>query len=219
MSYESLEQAKKYHIQNNSHWIGESLGEYKHQIWDIILRNKYKNILDYGCGKAQFHKLLFNNPKTPGAPVNINLVPYDPAYEPFNKKPEGKFEFVLCIDVMEHIQEDKIEEVLADIFTYGDKVFFTISCYPATQTLLNVKNAHYKIKEPEWCKEKIKPYDVKHITIFQTRPLRGEPLINKEEWNPSAETLRKLKEEKDTGQKRKNFLDDSQREKAKLLYS
>ena len=163
MSYESLEEARKYHIQNKTHWIGESLGEYKHQIWDMVYRNKYKNILDYGAGKAAFHKLLFNNTKIPGAPVNINIVPYDPAYEPFSTKPTGKFELVLCIDVMEHVQEDKIDEVLADIFSFGDN-----------------------------------------------RPEKGEPIINKEEWNPSAETLEKLKKNDKT-------LDDGQKEKAKLL--
>jgi len=210
MSYESLEEARKYHIQNQTHWIGESLGEYKHQIWDMVHRNNYKNILDYGAGKATFHKLLFNNTKIPGAPLNINIVPYDPAYEPFSKKPTGRFELVLCIDVMEHVQEDKIDEVLTDIFSFGDNIFITISCYPATQTLLNGKNAHYTIKEPEWWKEKLKPYDGKYTAVFQTRPEKGEPIINKEEWNPSAETLEKLKKNDKT-------LDDGQKEKAKLL--
>ena len=46
MSYESLEEARKYHIQNQTHWVGESLGEYKHQIWDMVHRNRCKNILD-----------------------------------------------------------------------------------------------------------------------------------------------------------------------------
>ena len=176
----------------------------------MVHRNKYKNILDYGAGKATFHKLLFNNTKIPGAPVDINIVPYDPAYEPFSKKPIGRFELVLCIDVMEHVQEDKIDEVLADIFSFGDNIFITISCYPATQTLLNGKNAHYTIKEPQWWKEKLKPYDGKYTAVFQTRPEKGEPIINKEEWNPSAETLEKLKKNHKT-------LDDGQKEKAKLL--
>jgi hypothetical protein len=210
MSYESLEEARKYHIQNKTHWIGESLGEYKHQIWDIVQRNNYKNILDYGAGKATFHKLLFNNTKIPGAPLNINIVPYDPAYEPFSTKPTGKFELVLCIDVMEHVQEDKIDEVLADIFSFGDNIFITISCYPATQILLNGKNAHYTIKEPEWWKEKLNPYNGKYTAVFQTRPEKGEPIVNKEEWNPSAETLEKLK----VGHK---TLAEGQKEKAKLL--
>ena len=210
MSYESLEEAKKYHIQNNSHWIGESLGEYKHQIWDVIGRHNVKTVLDYGCGKAHFHNILFNNPKTPGAPLNINVVPYDPAYEPFSKKPEGRFDFVICTDVLEHVQEDKVSEVLADIFTFSDNIFLTITCYAATQTLSNGKNAHYTIKSPEWWKEKLKPYDGKYIATFQTRPERGTKIINKEEWNPSAQTLEKLRRNDRT-------LDESQKEKAALL--
>jgi|TARA_R100001530_G_scaffold84337_1_gene58766 uncharacterized protein YlzI (FlbEa/FlbD family) len=211
MSYESIIEAKKYHEQNPTHWIGESLGEYKHHIWDIIHRNKYKHILDYGSGKAKFHKLLFNTSKTPGAPLNINIVPYDPAYEPFSTKPTGKFELVLCIDVMEHVQEDKVEEVLEDIFSFANDVFITISCYPATQILLNGKNAHYTIKESEWWKEKLKPYDGKYTAIFQTRPERGESIINKEEWNPNAITLDKLKRKDAT-------LSKVQKDKSQLLY-
>ena len=116
----------------------------------------------------------------------------------------------MCIDVMEHVQEDKVEEVLADIFNFADDVFLAISCYPATQTLLNGKNAHYTIKEPQWWKEKLVPYAGKYTAVFQTRPEKGEPIINKEEWNPRAETLGKLKKNHKT-------LDESQKEKAKLL--
>jgi len=209
MTYESLEEAQKYHIQHQTHWIGESLGEYKHQIWEMIHRKNIKTVLDYGCGKAHFHKLLFNNPKTPGAPT-VQLTPYDPAYFPFAEKPTGKFDLVLCIDVMEHVQEDQINNVLEDIFSFSDNVFLTITCYKATQTLLNGKNAHYTVKKPEWWKEKLKPYDGKYKVVFQTRPERGSGIINKEEWNPSAETLEKLK----VGHK---TLDEGQKEKAKLL--
>jgi SAM-dependent methyltransferase len=209
MTYESLEEAQKYHIQHQTHWIGESLGEYKYQIWDVIARKNVKTVLDYGCGKAHFHKLLFNNPKTPGAPT-VQLTPYDPAYFPFAEKPTGKFDLVLCIDVMEHVQEDQINNVLEDIFSFSDNVFLTITCYKATQTLLNGKNAHYTVKKPEWWKEKLKPYDGKYKVVFQTRPERGSGIINKEEWNPSAETLEKLK----VGHK---TLDEGQKEKAKLL--
>ena len=69
---------------------------------------------------------------------------------------------------------------------------------------------HASIKEPQWWKEKLKPYDGKYSAVFQTRPEKGEPIINKEEWNPSAETLGKLKKNHKT-------LDASQKEKAELL--
>lgn len=209
--YESLEQAKLYHASQNLHWTGESLAEYKHLIWQLIKERKVKTILDYGSGKAKFHKLLFNNTKTPGAPMGIKITPYDPAYEPYSARPTNNFDMVICTDVMEHVQEDQVENVLKDIFSFSNFVFFSITCYPATQTLSNGKNAHYTIKAPEWWKEKLKPYENNLHVVFQTRPERGK-IINKEEWVPNEETMRKLAEEK-KGIKVKN-LDPTQREKA-----
>ena len=208
--YESLTEATKFHAANQSNWIGEALAEYKHNVFNLIKENNVKNILDYGCGKAKFHSILFNNKKVPGSPMGIDITPYDPAVPEFANKPIGQYDLVLCVDVMEHVQEDKVEEVLKDIFTFSNRVFLTITCYAATQTLVNGKNAHYTIKEPDWWKEKLKPYDGSYISIFQTKPDRGGKTINKEEWMPNKITLEKLKKNHKT-------LDETQKEKAKLL--
>jgi predicted double-glycine peptidase len=210
MTYESLIEAIKFHENNTFNWIGESLGEYKHEVYNIIKEKNIKTILDYGCGKATFHKILFNSKKTPKSPQNINITGYDPCVPSFQKRPEGKYDLVLCIDVMEHVQENKVDEVLKDIFSFSNNVFLTITCYPATQILLNGKNAHYTVKDPEWWKEKLKPYDGLHKTIFQTKPNRSKITVNKEEWKPSAITLKKL-------EKNDKTLDETQKEKAKLL--
>jgi len=208
--YESLTEATKFHAINQENWVGEALAEYKHEIYNLISENNIKTILDYGCGKAKFHPLLFNNIKVPGSPMGVTVTPYDPAVTKFSNKPTGQYDLVLCIDVMEHIQEDKIEEVLKDLFSYSNKVFLTITCYPAMQILPNGKNAHYTIKEPDWWKEKLQPYDGSFIAIFQTKPDRGGKKINKEEWKPTNITLKKL-------EKNDRTLDDTQKEKAKLL--
>ena len=208
--YESLTEATKFHSVNESNWIGEALAEYKHNVFNLIKENNIKTILDYGCGKAKFHSILFNNKKVPGSPMGVDITPYDPAIAKFANKPTGKYDLVLCVDVMEHVQEDKVEEVLKDIFTFSNRIFLTITCYPATQVLLNGKNAHYTIKEPDWWKEKLKPYDGSYISIFQTKPDRGGKTINKEEWMPNKITLEKLKKNHKT-------LDETQKEKAKLL--
>ena len=208
--YESLTEATKFHAVNQSNWIGEALAEYKHNVFNLIKENNIKTILDYGCGKAKFHSILFNNKKVPGSPMGIDVTAYDPAVPEFANKPTGQYDLVLCVDVMEHVQEDKVEEVIKDIFTFSNKVFLTITCYPATQILLNGKNAHYTIKEPDWWKEKLKPYDGSYISIFQTKPDRGGKVVNKEEWKPSKTTLKKLAKNDKT-------LDETQKEKAKLL--
>jgi hypothetical protein len=219
MSYDSLLAAIKFHETNKIHWCGESLTEYKHAIWDYIEENNINSILDYGCGKASYHKILFNNKKLPGCPKHkINIVGYDPAVEQFAQKPTDHFQMALCIDVMEHVQEDKVDEILQDLFNYADKVFIVITCYAATQFLEDGRNVHFTVKEPEWWKEKLKLYKDKIIkSIFQTKPNRGGKKVNKEEWSPSEKTLKKLKIEEERGITINNYLDETQREKAKLL--
>jgi predicted DNA-binding protein len=189
MDYESLQQAKLFHQSNEQNWAGEALAEYKHQIKENIKTKNVKTILDYGCGKAVFHKYFFKN---------YDVFCYDPAVNKFSTKPESgrKFDLLLCIDVMEHVQEDKVDEVLTDIFSYSNNVFLTITCYPATQILLNGKNAHYCIKNPEWWQEKLNKYEGKYNVIYQTKSYRSKIIKNKEEWVPSEETLERIRKGK-----------------------
>ncbi|MAL11588.1 MAG: hypothetical protein CMF74_18240 [Maricaulis sp.] len=208
--YESLKEATKFHAANQENWCGEALAEYKHEVFGIIKERNIKSILDYGCGKAKFHNILFNNSKVPGSPT-VSIVGYDPAFAQYSQKPTGDFDLILCVDVMEHVQEDKVDEVLSDIFnSYSGHVFMTITCYEATQVLLNGKNAHYTVKEPDWWKSKLQTYTDRCTVIFQTRPDRSKITINKEEWKPNKKTLDKLAVNHKT-------LDETQIEKAKLL--
>ena len=178
MSYESLIEATKFHAENKDNWCGEALAEYKHEIYKIIKDQKVRTILDYGCGKATFRKLLFNNKQVPGSPTGIVIVGYDPAVPIYAKKMSMDYDLVLCVDVMEHIQEDKVEEVLEDLFSSGRFVFLTITCYPARQILSNGKNAHYTVKDPSWWDEKLLKYDGKYHVIYQEDPVRSKIVRN-----------------------------------------
>lgn len=178
MSYESLIEATKFHASNQENWCGEALAEYKHDVYKIIKDNNVKTILDYGCGKAKFHKLLFNNKQVPGSPMGIIIVGYDPAVPMYAKKMSMDYDLVLCVDVMEHVQEDKVDEVLEDLFSSGKFIFLSITCYPANQILLNGKNAHYTVKEPSWWKEKLSKYEGRYHVIFQEDSHRSKIVVN-----------------------------------------
>jgi len=171
--YESLEQAKLFHSANTSNWAGEALAEYKHEIKNLIDEQQPKSILDYGCGKAMFHKHFLKT-----IFKGIMLFCYDPAVKDFENKPDREFDLTLCIDVMEHIQEDKVDEVLKDLFNKTKFVFLTITCYEAIQNLPNGKNAHYTVKEPNWWEEKLKPYEGKYKVIFQEKRERSKIVRN-----------------------------------------
>ena len=93
---------------------------------DDILSDKKKK-----KKKEKFHDLLFNNKNTPGAPMGISIAKYDPAYIPYSVKPKGDFELVLCTDVMEHVQEDKIDEVFKDCIPSGS-VYFVLPAFIAS---------------------------------------------------------------------------------------
>ena len=184
MSYESLTEATKFHAANPEHWCGEALGEYKHEVYGLIKERNVRTILDYGCGKAKFHKILFNNKNTPGSPMGVVIIGYDPAVPMYAIKQNMDYDLVLCVDVMEHIQEDKVDEVLEDVFNSGQFVFLTITCYDANQVLLNGKNAHYTVRAPSWWNEKLEKYNGKYHVIYQEEAKRSKIVRNPDPEGP-----------------------------------
>lgn len=119
---------------------GSSLERYLTEIKHLIKKYDCKTLLDYGCGKAVHHK----------KPL-IDTTLYDPYYSPYSKKPDGTFDMVICTDVMEHIPEEEVGQILAQLINYTDRVLFlAISTVPAKKTFSNGVNVHLTIKPKEW---------------------------------------------------------------------
>jgi len=161
----TLEEGIELHAQvhkNPSKFNGHSLLPHENDIKNLIDELEIESVLDYGCGKAlgwfghKFHEKW-----------NIPFPTlYDPGFEPFSEKPKGKYDLVICTDVMEHIPENSVEYVLNDIFNYATKaVYFEISKVPAVKKLPNGMNAHLTIKSEEWWQEKIKLCNVNTIVV------------------------------------------------------
>jgi hypothetical protein len=101
----------------------------------------FKSVLDYGSGKGYLT-----------AVCNIRIDEYDPAIPGIDRPPEGPFDLVVCVDVLEHVEPDKIENVLAHIVTLARFSFYAcIALRPSTKTLSDGRNAHIAILPPdEW---------------------------------------------------------------------
>jgi len=148
---------------------GISLIYYIPQLMEIILnKEKAKSILDYGCGKGKLYSSTeYNtlNLDKKGRRLNDSLpnlwqldyyALYDPGYKEHNKLPKGKYDGVICTDVIEHIDENDCDWILDEIFSYGRKfVYVTIACYKALKTFDNGKNVHVNVQTPEYWKEKL----------------------------------------------------------------
>lgn len=111
----------------------------------VMQELKATEVLDYGCGKQT---LAMGLPE-------YRVIPYDPAIPGLDKTPEPS-DVVYCGDVLEHIEPELLDNVLADLKRVIRKcAMFTISSRPATRTLADGRNAHLIQKPFLWWAQKL----------------------------------------------------------------
>ncbi|MCR9257289.1 MAG: class I SAM-dependent methyltransferase [Alphaproteobacteria bacterium] len=106
-------------------------------------------LLDYGAGKQRLGKALDD------AKAGLTYKPFDPAIEEISTAPEPE-DLVVCLDVLEHIEPDLIENVLDDLHRVTKRFgFFTIATGPARKVLSDGRNAHLIQERADWWLPKI----------------------------------------------------------------
>ena len=139
-------------------WDGNSLLDHIHRIQAFIEDNKAETLLDYGCGKAQYH------------PEDWSVTKYDPGVEEYSTKPSGTFDIVICTDVMEHVESEYIDQVLDEIFAYADKlVYICIGLHPAKEILADGRNAHISLFPSSVWQTKLNAASNKHKVKYYIR--------------------------------------------------
>ncbi|MBI2383225.1 MAG: class I SAM-dependent methyltransferase [Gammaproteobacteria bacterium] len=121
-----------------------------------------RSILDYGSGKGmQYRPGTVRDESTGREWPSIQeywgverIVCYDPCYPPFSQLPVGRFDGVICTDVLEHCPELDIPWIVDEIFHFASQfVFANVACYPAKKRLPSGENAHCTIRPQQWWKE------------------------------------------------------------------
>lgn len=138
------DQQKKLHDTGTYGGMGES--PYGKMVAEIINRMEISHVLDYGCGSRLS---LANNLK---GKVNhsFKYQPYDPCVEKFASAPIPA-EMVCCIDVLEHIEPEYIDDVLDHLAELTEAIgFFAIDTGPAKKFMEDGRNAHVLQRPPEW---------------------------------------------------------------------
>jgi len=119
------------------------------------------DILDYGCGKC-----------TLSHTIPFTIKNYDPAIRAFADEPQPAT-LVVCTDVMEHIEPDLLDNVLAHIQSKTNTLaYFIISTTAAMKTLADGRNAHLTVMNDEAWLNKIEQYF--DIYSYLTHPLAVE---------------------------------------------
>ena len=136
---------------------GKASEGYAKLVSHIINSFNITDVLDYGAGKGRLAHCL-------DVDHQIQMHMYDPAIHDWSHSPEPH-ELVACIDVLEHIEPEYLEDVLDDLQRVTERIgVFTIHTGEAKKVLSDGRNAHL-IQEPvEWWLPKImKRFELKSM--------------------------------------------------------
>jgi hypothetical protein len=128
----------------------------------LINQTGAKTLLDYGCGS------MCNLAKVIEADHDVEYIGYDPAVEQFSAPPVPA-DLVCCIDVLEHIEPELLNNVLSElrrcVTGFG---FFTVHTGPAQKTLSDGRNAHLIQRDAGWWVPKL-------LKTFELRLFKAMP--------------------------------------------
>ena len=111
-----------------------------------------KTILDYGCANGKFK--VFMSKQRP----QYSVQEYDPGIEGKDSPPQPA-DFIVCCDVMEHVEPEYLEAVLSNLKELMIKGgFFNISTKDAITILADGTNAHKIVKDGSWWVELFSKY-------------------------------------------------------------
>lgn len=157
ISSDYIAQNKSLHEINTSY--GVSVLKHVDTIKNLYEKIEAKSLLDYGCGKGLLAKQL-----------DFPIWEYDPCVLGKDFPPRAA-DLVVCIDVLEHIEPEYLDNVLGDILRCTKKIaFFIIATRPAGKFLPDGRNTHLIQEGKEWWIKKLSEFfDVPEKGVFEKK--------------------------------------------------
>lgn len=129
---------------------GLSLLSNAERIGKFIRETGADTVLDYGSGAGDAYRSPHKVHHTWGI-KRPNVALYDPSFEQYAKKPDRRFDVVICSDVLEHIPEPDVNRFIADLFNHAKLgVWASVCTRPAKKCFPDGTNLHCTIKPYQW---------------------------------------------------------------------
>jgi len=140
------------HLHENSRW-GYAFGKkIPSMIYKYMALSQANSLLDYGSGYGEFKKQMDN--QYPNAKFNIHE--YEPGIIRKDEDPPT-CDATICFDVLEHVEPNKIDNVLQHMYDKTNKWAYVIICtIPSNSTFPDGQNLHLLVREANWWLEKFK---------------------------------------------------------------
>ncbi len=142
------EMQARLHAENPNYGIASV--EFAPLVQTVIEHFGVREVLDYGAGKGRLGQVLAATCRRP-----VTVIPYDPAIAAWAATPQPA-EMVASIDVLEHIEPDRLDAVLDDLQRVTRRLgFFAVHTGAALKVLSDGRNAHLIQEPPSWWLPKI----------------------------------------------------------------
>lgn len=161
------EQVWLHTIERKAEAYGSGGKQWADVINKIIEVHRCATMLDYGCGKGYLAKHI------QGADVRR----YDPAIEKFAALPDDA-DLVVCLDVLEHIEPEYLDNVLRHLTSLANKfLFLSVSLKAAGRFLRDGRNSHLILHDADWWEKKIRKYGCQLETTFNRPPITVKEFV------------------------------------------
>ena len=163
ISADYLEQQRKLHENPN---YGVASLSFAPIVADVMRQTGCKSLSDYGAGKKRLLEGLRQSGLEP-----TPYLPYDPVFPEYGEPRPA--DLVCCIDVLEHIEPDLVDNVILELARVTTNLgFFSIHMGPAGKTLSDGRNAHLIQKPSSWWLKKLTDhFEILHL---QSHKMMGE---------------------------------------------
>lgn len=122
-------------------------GKHADTVIKLAKSNNTTSVLDYGCGKGYLAKA-----------IPWPIWEYDPAIPGKDMSPRPA-DLVVCTDVLEHIEPDKLIFVLDDLRRCTKQIgYFTICTGPAIKKYADGRNTHLIQQGIDWWRKKLSKF-------------------------------------------------------------
>lgn len=118
-----------------------------------------KSVLDYGSGSGAFRRDLEQ------LRGDADIHEYEPGHEELSAEPPV-CDATVCIDVMEHVEPELVDNVLQEIYDKTRKfAYIGVCCVPSGGAFDDGTNLHLLVKPPVWWIHKLEEYPWEIINL------------------------------------------------------
>lgn len=144
-----------------------------------------RTILAYGLGKGN------DGHGAPGVrvcqPAGQTVTRYALAFSPLTAQPSGRFDGVVCTEVLEYLPDEDVSWGIDELFRYaGQFVYATVTTYSRTKMLADRTGLHNRPRDQSWWLAHFEAASARHPAIhwklvLQSRTALGQKIVHARE--------------------------------------